>query len=162
MEGGRISRRRRKAQEFVCYKPRCLCPESGRQIECPGNRRSGFWLGLHTKGLTELSPKILERTEKDSGSVILVLRVEMTFNRDNKPRTLVSAEQTWVKRRGTWHILVTQRSDAVTLYPIRLPQPDVPNTSLYSDPKDAHKELGVALAAARMDHKRVVVVFGAN
>jgi thioredoxin 1 len=124
---------------------------------------SDFWLRLQAMGLTELSPKILERTEPDAGNVRLVLRVEMAFDRGSETKkSVVAAVQTWVKRGGTWRILVTQRSDAVPLHPIQLPEPAIPNTSLYPDPKDAREELSAALAAARMDHKRVLVVFGAN
>ena len=153
---------RAKLKSLYVTGPDADVQTSGGKSNTLATEEPDFWSGLHSKGLTELSPKILERTEKETGSVILVLRVEMTFNRDSNARALVSAVQTWVKRGGSWRILVTQRSDAVPLNPIRLPQPEIPNTSLYSDPKDARKELSTALAAARMDHKRVLVVFGAN
>jgi thiol:disulfide interchange protein len=45
---------------------------------------------------------------------------------------------------------------------ITLPQPAVPNTHLYPDPSDAKSELDSATAQARVDHKRVLVIFGAN
>jgi hypothetical protein len=61
----------------------------------------------------------------------LVLRVEMTFDRDSKAKkSVASVVQTWIKRGGTWRILVTQRSDAVPLHLIQLPEPAIPNTSL--------------------------------
>ena len=59
-------------------------------------------------------------------------------------------------------MLVTGRGELEPLPVIRLPQPAVPNTSLYPDPGEAQAELKAALAAARADHKRVLVIFGAN
>jgi thioredoxin 1 len=43
-----------------------------------------------------------------------------------------------------------------------LPQPASPNTSLYSDPREAEKELKAALVNAGAQGKRVIVVFGGN
>lgn len=133
------------------------------KIANPSVEEPEFWSKLHPLGLTDLSPKILERTGSDTESVRLVLRIEMTFNQTAAAKkSLVAAVQTWVKRGGAWRILVTQRSNLAPLVPISLPQPSIPNTSLYPDPNDGRKELDAALAAARKDHKRVLVVFGAN
>jgi len=93
----------------------------------------------------------------------LVLRVELTF-RPGSPleKGLVSANQVWVLRGGEWRIIVTGRSEVRPLPKIQLPQPSKPNTSLYPAPGEAAAELKAALAAAKADHKRVLVIFGAN
>src|ERR1700730_17994495 len=45
---------------------------------------------------------------------------------------------------------------------MRLPEPAKPNIQLYPDPAEAPAEVSSALAAARKDHKRVLLVFGGN
>jgi thiol:disulfide interchange protein len=45
---------------------------------------------------------------------------------------------------------------------MRLPEPEIPNTHLYPEGEQAHKDLDAALAAAKLDNKRVLVIFGAN
>ena len=154
---------RAKLQSFYLAGPDAYAQIPAGKIMDAVTEEADFWSEWRVMGLAEVSPKILERTAPDAGRVTLVLRIEMTFTRASETKgLLVSAVQTWVNRGGTWRILVTQRSNAVPLTPIRLPQPAIPNTSLYSDPGNARKELDAALAAARKDHKRVLVVFGAN
>jgi hypothetical protein len=129
----------------------------------PAAEESGFWSKLASQGLVAMNPKILQRKSNAPDAVQLTLRIEMTFRPGGAlEKGLVSARQVWVQRGGDWHVLVTGRSDLRPLPVIRLPQPAVPNTSLYPDPKDAQRELSVALAAAKADHKRVLVIFGAN
>jgi len=43
-----------------------------------------------------------------------------------------------------------------------LPEPAKPNASLYPPPQEAQSDLNAALATAAKEHKRVLVVFGAN
>jgi hypothetical protein len=120
-----------------------------------------FWSKLAAQGLTDINPKILMRQSSGSNTVRLVLRVEMTFRPGSGTTGLVSAHQVWVRQGKAWHV-VEKRSDMHPLPVIRLPQPAVPNTSLYPDPGEAPAELRAALAAAKADHKRVLVIFGAN
>lgn len=55
------------------------------------------------------------------------------------------------------------RSPAFTVEPtFTLPQPSAPKVTLYSDPHKAQAELDAALAEAKKERKRVIVVFGAN
>jgi thioredoxin 1 len=129
----------------------------------PLNEEPEFWSKLSSQGLHTLVPKILEQTSPQPNVVSLVLRIEMTFDSKNETRqSLVSASQVWVGQNGDWRILMTQRGNVVPLPVIRLPQPPTPNPNLYPDPGEAHKDLDAALASARSDRKRVLVVFGAN
>jgi thiol:disulfide interchange protein len=43
-----------------------------------------------------------------------------------------------------------------------LPEPKIPNTHLYPEGAEAHRDQDAAIAAAQADHKRVLVIFGAN
>jgi thioredoxin 1 len=129
----------------------------------PLNEEPEFWSKLSSEGLNTLVPKILQQTSPQPNVVALVLRIEMTFHSKNETRqSLVSASQVWVGQNGDWRILMTQRSNVRPLPVIRLPQPPTPNPNLYPDPGEAQKDLDAALASAHIDHKRVLVVFGAN
>jgi thioredoxin 1 len=129
----------------------------------PANEEPEFWSRLSSMGLTAIVPKVLEQTSPQPGVVSLVLRIELTFQSKNEARqSLVSAAQLWVGQGEEWHILVTQRGDVKPLPTIRLPEPKIPNTHLYPDSSEAHKDLDAALASAQVDHKRVLVIFGAN
>jgi thioredoxin 1 len=128
----------------------------------PASEESAFWSGLKAQGLVGIKPKTLqEQTTADT--MRQVLRIELAF-RPGSPieKGLVSAHLVWVLRDGQWRIIVTARSEVRPLPKIQLPQPSKPNTSLYPDPKEAQPELKAALAAAKADHKRVLVIFGAN
>jgi hypothetical protein len=75
---------------------------------------------------------------------------------------MVSAVQIWVQQGGVWRIFRSSRSDPIPRPALRLPEPTRPNPELYPDPSRARGDLDAALAGARRDHKRVLVVFGGN
>jgi thioredoxin 1 len=128
-----------------------------------GDEESNFWSALRSHGLASLNPKILAQTAPQPGAVQLVLRIEMTFRANGKTqRTLVNATQLWIRPGNDWVIAVAQRSDVGAMPVITLPQPTVPNTHLYADPREGPSEIQSAIAMAKMDHKRVLVIFGAN
>jgi hypothetical protein len=128
----------------------------------PAAEESAFWSGLKAQGLIGINPKILQQ-QATADSMRQVLRVELAFRPGSAlEKGLVSAHLVWVLRDGVWRIIVTGRSELRPLPAIQLPQPSKPNTSLYPDPAEAPAELKAALAAAKADHKRVLVIFGAN
>jgi thioredoxin 1 len=177
-------------KKFYSSAPEAFAQSPAGKSMDPANEEAQFWGGQHPLGLVALEPKILENTSPRPGVMSLVLRIEMTFRAQGETRQwMVSAAQMWVNPamasgagqnsapgsgsgpgkgpsgmsgNDDWVIFATQRSDVVPLPNIRLPQPSVPNTHLYPEPGEASKELAEALAAAKQDHKRVLVVFGAN
>ena len=70
--------------------------------------------------------------------------------------------QIWTQQPDGWRMLASRRGDFSPEAVRRLPQPATPNPDLYSDPKEAEAELKAALGEAAKEHKRVLVVFGAN
>jgi hypothetical protein len=129
----------------------------------PAAEETDFWSKLAAQGLAEINPKVLAETSKTPDAIQFVLRIEMTFRSAGAAqKSMVSAHQLWVRRDGEWRIFATGRSDLRALPAIRLPQPEVPNPHLYPSPDEAGQELTAAIGAARVDHKRVLVVFGAN
>jgi thioredoxin 1 len=135
---------------------------AGKNVD-PANEEPQFWSALPAMGLTALTPKILEQASPQPGMVSLVLRVELVFkSKGGTHESLVSAAQVWVADGPNWRIFVTQRSDVEAMPAFRLPQPNVPNTHLYPEPEEAKKELDAALAISKVDHRRVLAIFGAN
>jgi hypothetical protein len=133
------------------------------KINDPGDEESQFWSALHGQGLTAVSAKILERGQPEPGVEQMVLRIELTFEFQGKTqRQVIGGVQVWGQVGTDWRILVSQRTESGALPSMRLPEPATPNIHLYSEPSDATKELDEALASAKSDHKRVLVVFGAN
>ncbi|HTT60841.1 MAG TPA: thioredoxin family protein [Bryobacteraceae bacterium] len=117
-----------------------------------------FWAGLRSSGVTELHPKLLEITA-DAGQTRLLLRIEAAGAVRNQVASMV---QIWVREPDGWRITATRRSQFYPDVERRLPQPATPNVSLYPDPREAQADLKTALATAAREHKRVLVVFGAN
>jgi thioredoxin 1 len=122
-----------------------------------------FWSALAASGLSNLHPKILEIEHPQAGVVALVLRIEFNLKTDSGEQPfVVEGSQVWAQEGADWRILQTQRSDMEPNPPIRLPEPAKPNTDLYAPPEKARAEIKAALASAAKDHKRVILVFGAN
>jgi hypothetical protein len=127
------------------------------------NEEPEFWTALAGKKLKALNPKVLEIDRTQPGMVSLVLRIEATFEENGARHEEVdSAAQVWAQQGGTWRIVATKRGELVPNTPRRLPEPAVPNTDLYPPPEGAPTEVDAALAAAAKDHKRLILVFGAN
>ncbi len=122
-----------------------------------------FWASLKPSGLERLSVKILEAKTPQPGVMSLVVRVEADLKTSAGDKPLAtSAAQVWVQKLGEWKIVATQRGDLKDRQARRLPEPAKPNTQLYPPPEEAQAEISSALAAARKDHKRVILVFGGN
>jgi len=122
-----------------------------------------FWAALAGSGLSDFQIKILSLEHRDGGVITLVLRVggKIRASSGAKP-FLVEMGQGWVQQGSGWQIFSTQRSDLGASPVMRLPEPAKPNVSLYPPPDDARAEIRTALVSAAADHKRVILVFGAN
>jgi thiol-disulfide isomerase/thioredoxin len=148
---------------FYANDPRAFAQTPQGKIADAAAEESDFWSRLAPVGLREIVPKILEQDSPQRGVTSLVLRIELTFqSKGESHQSVVSCAQVWVGQDEDWHIFVTQRSDAEPLPVMRLPEPKIPNTHLYPEAEEAHKDLDAALAAAKADNKRVLVIFGAN
>ena len=150
-------------QAFYVHDPRAFAQTPQGKVTDAAAEESDFWSRLAPAGLSEIAPKILEQNSPQGGVTSLVLRIELKFqSKGESHQSVVSCAQVWVGQNDGWHIFVTQRSDAVPSPGMRLPEPKIPNTHLYPEADQAHKDLDAALAAAKLDNKRVLVIFGAN
>jgi thiol-disulfide isomerase/thioredoxin len=148
---------------FYVNDPRAYAQTPQGKISDAAAEETDFWSRLAPGGLREIVPKVLAQTSPQRGVTSLVLRIELKFqSKGESHQSVVSCAQVWVGHDEDWHIFVTRRSNAVPLPAMRLPEPEIPNTHLYPEGEYAHKDLDAALAAAKLDNKRVLVIFGAN
>jgi thioredoxin 1 len=127
------------------------------------NQEPEYWSELHARGMSSLEVKVLEIRRPQPDVVQLVLRFALTFHTSTGEVPYVNGgSQAWVKQGSDWRIVATQRGNVAPKTARRLPEPTTPNTNLYPDAKEAQPEISSALAAARKDHKRVILVFGGN
>jgi thioredoxin 1 len=123
-----------------------------------------YWSAAVAKRPISMNPKLLTVEPRQGGLVEVVLRVEMTFpgGTSGGQPFAAAVHQLWQRQGSEWFIVLTRRSDLEPNPPRRLPEPVKPNTDLYAPPEEAKAEIDAALASARKDHKRVILVFGAN
>jgi len=122
-----------------------------------------YWSATVTKGASSINPKVLTVESRPQGLMETVLRIEVMLRTSAGDQPWVAAmHQLWQRQGNTWLIVFTRRDDLDPNPPRRLPEPAKPKMDLYAPPEDAPAEIAEALAAAAKDHKRVILVFGAN
>lgn len=122
-----------------------------------------FWSALKSNGLDRLNVQVLETKTVQPGVLALTLRMEAGMKQGGAEKSMiVGASQVWVQKLGDWKIIATQRSDFAEKQVRRLPEPVKPNTQLYPPAEEAKAEIDGALAVAKKDHKRVILIFGGN
>ncbi len=131
----------------------------GRDQDVTIDEECRFWASLRSSGLTNINPKVLE-VGPAHGMTRLLLRIEAV--KPGGQLVVTPMLQFWTRQPDGWRIAATQRGEFSPSPVRRLPQPATPNTSLYPEPGDAEQELKTASATALEEHKRVLVVFGAN
>jgi thioredoxin 1 len=125
------------------------------EIDTPGGRLSpdanlAFWRGL---GVQSLRVDNLKAETPQPGIEQVVFQAKI---RGTKGDLYLSEAQLWQDQHGQWRIVAIKRTNAAPL-----PQPLTMEKSIYPA-GDARAEIQHALAAAGKDHKRVLLVFGAN
>ena len=123
-----------------------------------------FWSALAGQGLSDFQPKVLSISRPQPGEVALVLRIEFKLKTSSgaQPFTVEGA-QVWIQQGADWRVAAdaAKRPDSQPeLSACRCPQSQY--TSLYPPPEKAEEEIRAALVSAAKDHKRVILVFGAN
>jgi len=116
-----------------------------------------FWQKLVSSGMTGFEVNTLEEADQQ-GLHIVSLAVSMKMKTPDGPRTrYVTEQQGWQQQGGGWRIVVATHTDVV-----KMPPALKPNPNLYSKDADAKVEIEEAVAKAKKDHQRVILVFGAN
>ena len=114
-----------------------------------------FWTGLKVR---RLKLDIVNSESPQSGVQQVLLQAEIQSAASSPPHTVyVNEAQLWQQQNGQWKLAAIKRTD-----PTRLQQPLSTNKIIYTPGLNAHTEIKDALAAAAREHKRVILVFGAN
>ncbi|MFL6447252.1 MAG: thioredoxin family protein [Bryobacteraceae bacterium] len=117
-----------------------------------------YWTSLKAAGLSSVNPKLLSLKMGD-GKAELVIRIDAKAGDKN---VVGPVAQLWVQQLDGWHIAISQTSGFGVESARTLPESAKPNPTLYPPPYRAQSDLRAALATAGREHKRVLVVFGAN
>jgi hypothetical protein len=114
-----------------------------------------FWTGLKARSV---KLQMAQSASPESGERQVAFQAEIISAAQNKLQTLyVMDGQLWQKQGDTWRIAATKRGDVT-----RLQQPIFTSKEIYVPGLNAHAEISSALKLASQQHKRVLVVFGAN
>jgi hypothetical protein len=110
-----------------------------------------YWIGLKPRAL-KITPIA---SQVRHGFHQLIFSVEVTGG-DGKT-LIVTDQQSWQQQGSDWSIVSVIRTDAPVLK-----QPSSMSKDLYPASADAHADLLAAEKKAVSEHKRVLLVFGAN
>jgi len=111
-----------------------------------------FWTGLKAQ---RMKVDVVQTESPQPGVQQVTFQAEL---RDSAGKTLyISAVQLWQKQSDQWRLVAGKRTG-----PARLQQPSSVSKKIYDPGANAHTEITEALALASKQHKRVLVVFGAN
>jgi hypothetical protein len=130
------------------------------KIGTPGGETSAdadisFWTGLKVRGM---KLDVLQSDAPQTGYRQVVFQAEVRSGAPAEVRTVYITEgQLWQRQGTEWRLTASKRSD-----PTRLQQPTSTSKVIYAPGIDARAEISHALALAAQQHKRVLIVFGAN
>jgi thioredoxin 1 len=110
-----------------------------------------FWLALKPRNMTVE----VVRNEPRHGHISFIFRSEVV-SRDGKTMSITD-DQSWQQIGGQWRLISVERTDAP-----HLKQPANMKKDIYPANVDAHAEIREAEGKAEREHKRLLLVFGAN
>jgi thioredoxin 1 len=114
-----------------------------------------FWIGLKARGM---KLDIVQSTAPKTGQQQVAFQAEIKSAAQDKLQTVYVIDgQLWQQQGESWRIAATRRGDLT-----RLQQPLSTDKEIYVPGLNARVEIAQALKLAPQQHKRVLVVFGAN
>lgn len=112
---------------------------------------TSFWVGLKAR---KIDLQLNQKTSPQPGVQVVVFQAEVQTGSET---LYVTVGQAWQQQGDSWRLVVVKHTD-----PTHLQQPPNADKNIYPDNVDAHKEVKEAEEQAAKDHKRVLLVFGAN
>ena len=113
-----------------------------------------FWIG---KKVRSMNVDLVRGTAPRPDITHLILRINMVTAASDGKTVLVTDDQVWQKQGEQWKLVSVERTDAPSLK-----QPSDMKKEIYPASADAHAELKEAEEKAAREHKRLLLVFGAN
>src|ERR1035438_9184002 len=111
-----------------------------------------FWVGLKAR---HIKLDMIQSDSPQPGVQRIVFQAEIQPSAGET--VYISVGQLWQQQGEQWRVAAGKRSN-----PSRLQQPTSTRKEIYDPGVDAHAEIQHALTLASQQHKRVLVVFGAN
>jgi len=115
---------------------------------------TNFWMGLKAR---KIDLEILQKSSPQPGVQVVVFQAQVETSAPKKETLYVTEAQAWQQQGDSWRIILAKRTDTA-----HLKQPPDTDKNIYADNADARKEIQEAEERAARDHKRVLLVFGAN
>jgi hypothetical protein len=113
----------------------------------------GFWLALRAQGMKLEIVRIKERPGVES----IIFKAEVRSSSSAGQIVNVTDAQAWRNQGGQWRLLSAERTDAP-----HLKQPADMKKDIYPEDADANADIKAAEQKAATEHKRILLVFGAN
>jgi len=114
-----------------------------------------FWVGLKAQSM---KLQVMQSSSPNESSRQVVLQAEIVSAASAPAHTVyISEGQLWQQQDGQWRMIMAKRTE-----PARLQQPVDQKKNIYPPGVDAHAEIKEAIDKAAREHKRVILVFGAN
>jgi len=114
---------------------------------------TSFWMGLKVRSM---KVAIIRGTAPRSDVTHLILHMDMRVGSDAHAYA-VTDDQVWLKEGDDWRLVSVERTDDP-----ELKQPADMKKDIYPADADAHAEIRAAEEKAAKEHKRLLLVFGAN
>jgi thiol:disulfide interchange protein len=112
---------------------------------------TNFWIDLKAR---KIDLQINQKTSPQPGVQVVVFQAEVQSGSET---LYVTVAQAWQQQGDSWRLVVVKHTN-----PTHLQQPPNADKNIYPDNVDAHKEIKEAEEQAAKDHRRVLLVFGAN
>jgi hypothetical protein len=112
-----------------------------------------FWLGLKPRGIKIEIVRLKDHPDAEG----VIFKAEVQTGLANGETMNVTDAQGWKKQGEQWRIVGVERTDAP-----HLTQPSDMKKNIYPPDADARAEIKQAEAHAAAQHRRVLLVFGAN
>jgi hypothetical protein len=115
-----------------------------------------FWVGLKARSI---DLDILQTTSPQPGVQVVRFQAEIRSGvpPEESETVYVNEGQAWQRQGSEWRLVVVQRTHAA-----HLKQPVNKDKNIYPADADARAEIKKAEQEAAKEHKRVLLVFGAN
>jgi thioredoxin 1 len=128
---------------------------SDRDLDISGDVR--FWTGMKAKSM-KIDVLQSGASQVQPGTYQILFRAEIQLAEEGREKTFYITEgQLWRQQDQAWKLILAKRTE-----PSRLEQPANIEKDIYPGTADAHANIKQALEKAGKEHKRVLVVFGAN
>jgi thioredoxin 1 len=128
------------------------------EVAAPGDQNTAdaevnFWISLKAR---QMNIHVVQTSSPQPALEVIAFQAEVRSG--EPPQTLyVTEAQVWLKQGDEWRLLSVKRTGAA-----HLQQPINKDKNIYPADVDARTEIKEAEEKAAKDHKRVLVVFGAN